>query len=115
MRNPLTDRLWLVVVLLAVGSALVGCGSTVTYNITFSSGAFRVADELTIEPGQGGDDASSTAGAPTAGGTDSSPGGSNVLDGFAQQGNIFQIGTSAKPTTTATTDTKVDVDGIPGG
>lgn len=91
------------VVLLFVLS-LVACGTTTTYNITFQTGAFRVAEELQIEPGQGGDDGSSTTSGETAGGTESSPGGSNLLRGFAQQGNIFQIGTASKPQTEATVD-----------
>lgn len=74
---------------------LAGC-TTTNYNIDFHTGAFRVAETMKLDPGQGGDDGSSTAGAPTTGGEDGSPGGSNVLDGFAQQGNIFQIGTAAK-------------------
>ena len=110
MRNPLTTRLFVVLALLGITSTcmlLGGCGSTTTYNITFEQGAFRVSDRLTVEPGQGGDDSGGPNGT-AAGGTESSPGGSNVIDGFANQGNIFQIGTSAKPTTTATTDAAVD-------
>ena len=84
-----------VVPVLALALMLAGC-TTTNYNIDFHKGAFRVADKMKIDPGQGGDDGSSTAGAPTTGGEDGSPGGSNVLDGFAQQGNIFQIGTAAK-------------------
>ena len=70
----------------------------------YDHGAFRVADELTLKPGQAGDDSSGTSGGPTAGGDEASPGGSNLLRGFAQQGNIFQIGTSQKPD--VTTDAK---------
>lgn len=99
----------LVIVGLVLVLVLTGCGTTTTYNITFQTGAFRVADSLTVEPGQGGDDSGGPTGE-AAGGTESSPGGSNVLDGFAQQGNIFQIGTASKPATTATTDASATVD-----
>lgn len=84
---------------LILALSLGACGSTV-YNIDIHPDAFKVADELTVNPGQGGDDSSSTAGAPTSGGTDASPGGSNLIRGHGQQGVIIQIGTSAKPTTT---------------
>lgn len=94
---------------LALALSLGACTAT-TYNIDFHSGAFRVSDRLTVEPGQGGDDSSSTAGGATAGGADGAPGGSNLLRGAAQQGNIFQIGTSQKP------DVKTDLDAtIPAG
>lgn len=83
---------------------LLAACTTTNYNIDFHEGAFRVADTMKIEPGQGGDDSSNTAGAPTSGGEEASPGGSNLLRGFAMQGNIFQIGTAAKPTNT--TDVK---------
>jgi hypothetical protein len=95
------------VALLAAGALLLaGCGTTTTYNINFQNGAFRVADSLTLEPGQAGADTSSTASGATTGGTEASPGGSNLLRGFAQQGNIFQIGTASKPQTEATVDAK---------
>lgn len=85
------------VLLLAL--SLGACTAT-TYNIDFHEGAFRVADELTVDPGQAGDDGSNTASGSTAGGADGAPGGSNLVRGFAQQGNIFQIGTSQRPETT---------------
>ena len=91
------------IVPLLVVALLAGC-TTTNYNIDFHNGAFRVADELTLKPGQAGDDSSGTSGGPTAGGDEASPGGSNLLRGFAQQGNIFQIGTSQKPD--VTTDAK---------
>ena len=80
---------------LCIALVLTACTST-NYNIDFHEGAFRVADEMKVSPGQGGDDGSSTSSGAVAGGEDGSPGGSNLLDGFAQQGNIFQIGTAAK-------------------
>lgn len=83
---------------LILALSLGACGSTV-YNIDIHPGAFRVADELTVNPGQG-DDSGSTASGATAGGQEASPGGSNLLRGHAQQGIIIQIGTSAKPETT---------------
>lgn len=89
---------YLTLILLAL-SLCAGCAQT-NYNIDFHSGAFRVADELTVDPGQAGDDGSSTASGSTAGGADGAPGGSNLVRGFAQQGNIFQIGTSQRPETT---------------
>lgn len=89
-----------------IALALTGCTAT-TYNIDFHSGAFRVSDRLTVEPGQGGDDSSSTAGGAATGGADGAPGGSNLLRGAAQQGNIFQIGSSQKPTTTTDLDATV--------
>ena len=110
MSTQRTVQAWVVLALLAglltcVLVVITGCGTTTTYNITFQRGAFRVSDKLTIEPGQGVDDASSTtSGGETAGGTEASPGGSNLLRGVAQQGNIFQIGTSAKPQTSASVD-----------
>jgi len=87
--------------------ALGACAQT-NYNIDFHTGAFRVADDLTVEPGQAGDDGSSTASGSTAGGRDGAPGGSNLVRGFAQQGNIFQIGTSQAPETTAKTAATVN-------
>jgi hypothetical protein len=87
-----------------------GCGSltpSVTYNITFHGGAFRVADELTVEPGQGGDDSSQVDGS-ASGGTELSPGANVVIRGFADQGNIFNIGTSQPSTQDVSPDVKVD-------
>jgi len=108
MRNPLAVRLYGTALLLGVVAVVLttcpACGTTTTYNITFQSGAFRVADKLEVTPGQGGDDASTLAGAATTGGIESSPGGSNIIRGFADQANIFQIGTSSKPDTSATVD-----------
>jgi len=109
MRHALRSKLYLVLLMLGVGAVgLTLCGCT-TYNVYFEDGSFRVAESLTVEPGQGGDD----TGGPTAsgsgvGGQKMSPGGSNVLDGFAQQGNVIQIGGSeTTPTTTADIDATV--------
>ena len=98
------------VLVVLAGFLVCGCGTvrpSITYNITFHGGAFRVADELQVEPGQGGDDSSSVDGS-AAGGTDLSPGNNVVIRGFADQGNIFNIGTSQPSTneTAATVDAK---------
>ena len=102
-----------IIFLFLICFTLVGCGASTTYNVYFHTGSFRVSDKLVIEPGQGGDDSSSTSSGETAGGTESSPGGSNLLRGYAQQGNIFQIGTSQRPSTEATTDANADLDVTP--
>jgi hypothetical protein len=83
---------------LLIGALALGLSActTTNYNIDFHEGAFRVADELKVSPGQGGDDGSSASGGENSGGEEGAPSGSNSLNGFAQQGNIFQIGTAAK-------------------
>ena len=115
MTNPLTNRLWLVVVLLAVGSLVVGCGSTATtnYNIYIQPDSISYADSVTIEPGQGGDATdSSTLAASSQGGEGLSPGNNIVNRGLCDYGVIFNIGTEtpATSTTTATTDATANLD-----
>ena len=102
MRNVLTCRLWLVVIVLGFVSMLLMLGGCTTYNVYFEDGSFRVADELTVrtQPGQGGDDSSGQTGE-TAGGSEGSPGGSNINRGFANQQNLIQLGAATKPTTDA--------------
>ena len=96
--------------LCAVALLCGACTTTRTvYNITFSPHAFKVSDELTVEPGQGGDATDTSANeAASTGGAEMSPGNTNWIRGFADQGNIFNIGTSTTPTTTTETDAQVD-------
>ena len=107
------EKLWTLALIAGVVVALfalVGCTSTdTTYNIHFHPKAFRVAETLSVEPGQGGDATDSSGNEATAsGGTEMSPGNTNWIRGFADQGNIFNIGTATTPTTTAETDANLE-------
>lgn len=97
-----------------IAAVLCACGSTETrniYHVHFETGAFRVADSLTIEPGQGGDQTDSSGNAATtSGGTELSPGNTVWIRGTADQGNIICIGTATTPTTETTAQTDANLE-----
>ena len=115
-RNPLTYYLTGAALLLCC-ALMVSSQCACTYNqITFEQGAVRLADKVTVEPGQGSGDMSDTGstGAPTTGGTGKmSPGGSNLLDGWLQQALVIQQGGETPSTTTPTVDVSVPASVVP--
>ena len=117
MRNPLRTYLTVAFVAGLAAMLLCACGSiapNVNYYINIPPDSIRYANEVTIEPGQGGDATdSSTLAASSQGGEGLSPGNNIVNRGICDYGIIFNIGTETPSVSTPTTstDAQATVDG----
>ena len=107
-------KLWLAGLAIVSCTIAVLCAGCTFNHITFETDCFKFTDELTVEPGQGGDasDTGATSEGSGVGGTGKmSPGGSNQLDGEMQYAIIIQQGGETPSSIPITVDATV----TPGG